>query len=162
MMFEEPNRQEYPLLKMPVLLIIGQSDRSVPPLRFAPVGSALRMTASILNLARPNNFHPPRPGDAAVDFVGRRPRARRRPGLAVVGCAPRWRSAATPWQEVPYLRSPHRREPRGQRIPSEPRPRRDGRSGPAYRGRVSAFHNRSKWDMRALPRPSNGSRPFSR
>jgi pimeloyl-ACP methyl ester carboxylesterase len=29
MMFEEPIRQEYPLLKMPVLLIIGQSDRSV-------------------------------------------------------------------------------------------------------------------------------------
>ena len=29
MMFNEPNRQEYHLLKMPVLLIIGQSDRSV-------------------------------------------------------------------------------------------------------------------------------------
>jgi pimeloyl-ACP methyl ester carboxylesterase len=29
MMFEQPIRQEYPLLKMPVLLIIGQGDRSV-------------------------------------------------------------------------------------------------------------------------------------
>jgi hypothetical protein len=49
---------------MPVLLIIGQSDRSVffRRYRFAPVSSALRMTASILNLARPNNFRPPRPG----------------------------------------------------------------------------------------------------
>lgn len=28
MMFQEPNWQEYPFLKMPVLLIIGQSDRS--------------------------------------------------------------------------------------------------------------------------------------
>jgi pimeloyl-ACP methyl ester carboxylesterase len=35
MMFEEPNRQEYPLLKMPVLLIIGQSDRSVFFRRYA-------------------------------------------------------------------------------------------------------------------------------
>jgi hypothetical protein len=29
MMFEEPIRHEYRLLKMPVLLIIGQGDRSV-------------------------------------------------------------------------------------------------------------------------------------
>jgi pimeloyl-ACP methyl ester carboxylesterase len=35
MMFEEPNRQEYPLLKMPVLLVIGQSDRSVFFRRYA-------------------------------------------------------------------------------------------------------------------------------
>jgi pimeloyl-ACP methyl ester carboxylesterase len=35
MMFEEPIRQEYPLLKMPVLLIIGQSDRSVFFRRYA-------------------------------------------------------------------------------------------------------------------------------
>ena len=35
MMFEEPNRQQYPLLKMPVLLIIGQSDRSVFFRRYA-------------------------------------------------------------------------------------------------------------------------------
>ena len=35
MMFEEPNRQEYPLLKMPVLLIIGQNDRSVFFRRYA-------------------------------------------------------------------------------------------------------------------------------
>jgi pimeloyl-ACP methyl ester carboxylesterase len=35
MMFEEPNRQEYPLLKMPVLLIIDQSDRSVFFRRYA-------------------------------------------------------------------------------------------------------------------------------
>jgi pimeloyl-ACP methyl ester carboxylesterase len=35
MMFEEPNRQEYSLLKMPVLLIIGQSDRSVFFRRYA-------------------------------------------------------------------------------------------------------------------------------
>jgi len=35
MMFEEPNRQEYPLLKMPMLLIIGQSDRSVFFRRYA-------------------------------------------------------------------------------------------------------------------------------
>lgn len=35
MMFEEPNRHEYPLLKMPVLLIIGQSDRSVFFRRYA-------------------------------------------------------------------------------------------------------------------------------
>jgi len=35
MMFEEPNRQEYALLKMPVLLIIGQSDRSVFFRRYA-------------------------------------------------------------------------------------------------------------------------------
>jgi hypothetical protein len=35
MMFEEPNRQEYPLLKMPVLLIIGESDRSVFFRRYA-------------------------------------------------------------------------------------------------------------------------------
>jgi len=35
MMFKEPIRQEYPLLKMPVLLIIGQSDRSVFFRRYA-------------------------------------------------------------------------------------------------------------------------------
>jgi pimeloyl-ACP methyl ester carboxylesterase len=35
MMFEEPIRQEYPLLKMPVLLIIGRSDRSVFFRRYA-------------------------------------------------------------------------------------------------------------------------------
>jgi pimeloyl-ACP methyl ester carboxylesterase len=35
MMFEEPIRQEYALLKMPVLLIIGQSDRSVFFRRYA-------------------------------------------------------------------------------------------------------------------------------
>jgi pimeloyl-ACP methyl ester carboxylesterase len=35
MMFEEPNRLEYALLKMPVLLIIGQSDRSVFFRRYA-------------------------------------------------------------------------------------------------------------------------------
>ena len=35
MMFEEPIRHEYPLLKMPVLLIIGQSDRSVFFRRYA-------------------------------------------------------------------------------------------------------------------------------
>jgi pimeloyl-ACP methyl ester carboxylesterase len=35
MMFEEPIRQEYPLLKMPVLLIIGQEDRSVFFRRYA-------------------------------------------------------------------------------------------------------------------------------
>jgi hypothetical protein len=35
MMFDEPNRQEYPLLKMPVLLIIGQDDRSVFFRRYA-------------------------------------------------------------------------------------------------------------------------------
>jgi pimeloyl-ACP methyl ester carboxylesterase len=35
MMFNEPNRQEYHLLKMPVLLIIGQSDRSVFFRRYA-------------------------------------------------------------------------------------------------------------------------------
>jgi pimeloyl-ACP methyl ester carboxylesterase len=35
MMFEEPIRQEYPLLKMPVLLIIGQADRSVFFRRYA-------------------------------------------------------------------------------------------------------------------------------
>jgi len=35
MMFDEPIRHEYPLLKMPVLLIIGQSDRSVFFRRYA-------------------------------------------------------------------------------------------------------------------------------
>jgi pimeloyl-ACP methyl ester carboxylesterase len=35
MMFDEPNRQEYKFLKMPVLLIIGQSDRSVFFRRYA-------------------------------------------------------------------------------------------------------------------------------
>jgi pimeloyl-ACP methyl ester carboxylesterase len=35
MMFNEPNRQEYKFLKMPVLLIIGQSDRSVFFRRYA-------------------------------------------------------------------------------------------------------------------------------
>ncbi len=35
MMFDEPIRQEYRLLKMPVLLIIGQSDRSVFFRRYA-------------------------------------------------------------------------------------------------------------------------------
>jgi pimeloyl-ACP methyl ester carboxylesterase len=35
MMFDEPNRQEYRFLKMPVLLIIGQSDRSVFFRRYA-------------------------------------------------------------------------------------------------------------------------------
>jgi pimeloyl-ACP methyl ester carboxylesterase len=35
MMYEEPNRQEYHLLKMPVLLVIGQSDRSVFFRRYA-------------------------------------------------------------------------------------------------------------------------------
>jgi pimeloyl-ACP methyl ester carboxylesterase len=35
MMFEEPIRQEYPLLKMPVLLIIGQDDHSVFFRRYA-------------------------------------------------------------------------------------------------------------------------------
>jgi pimeloyl-ACP methyl ester carboxylesterase len=35
MMFEEPDRQEYLLLKMPVLLVIGQSDRSVFFRRYA-------------------------------------------------------------------------------------------------------------------------------
>jgi pimeloyl-ACP methyl ester carboxylesterase len=35
MMFEEPIRQEYPLLKMPVLLVIGQGDRSVFFRRYA-------------------------------------------------------------------------------------------------------------------------------
>jgi pimeloyl-ACP methyl ester carboxylesterase len=35
MMFEEPIRHEYPLLKMPVLLIIGQEDRSVFFRRYA-------------------------------------------------------------------------------------------------------------------------------
>jgi hypothetical protein len=35
MMFEEPNRQEYPLVKMPVLVVIGQSDRSVFFRRYA-------------------------------------------------------------------------------------------------------------------------------
>jgi pimeloyl-ACP methyl ester carboxylesterase len=35
MMFEEPNRQEYAFLKMPVLLIIGQGDRSVFFRRYA-------------------------------------------------------------------------------------------------------------------------------
>ncbi len=36
MMFDEPIRHEYRLLKMPVLLIIGQSDRSVFFRRYAP------------------------------------------------------------------------------------------------------------------------------
>ncbi len=36
MMFEEPIRSEYKLLKMPVLLIIGQEDRSVFFRRYAP------------------------------------------------------------------------------------------------------------------------------
>jgi pimeloyl-ACP methyl ester carboxylesterase len=35
MMFEEPIRHEYPLLRMPVLLVIGQSDRSVFFRRYA-------------------------------------------------------------------------------------------------------------------------------
>ena len=35
MMFNEPNRHEYHLLQMPVLLIIGQSDRSVFFRRYA-------------------------------------------------------------------------------------------------------------------------------
>jgi pimeloyl-ACP methyl ester carboxylesterase len=35
MMFDEPIRHEYPLLKMPVMLIIGQSDRSVFFRRYA-------------------------------------------------------------------------------------------------------------------------------
>ena len=35
MMSQEPNRQQYPFLKMPVLLIIGQSDRSVFFRRYA-------------------------------------------------------------------------------------------------------------------------------
>jgi pimeloyl-ACP methyl ester carboxylesterase len=35
MMFDEPNRQEYKFLKMPVLLIIGQGDRSVFFRRYA-------------------------------------------------------------------------------------------------------------------------------
>jgi len=35
MMFEQPIRQEYPLLKMPVLLVIGQADRSVFFRRYA-------------------------------------------------------------------------------------------------------------------------------
>jgi pimeloyl-ACP methyl ester carboxylesterase len=35
MMFDEPNRQEYKFLKMPVLLIIGQSDHSVFFRRYA-------------------------------------------------------------------------------------------------------------------------------
>lgn len=35
MMFEEPIRHEYPLLKMPVLLVIGQGDRSVFFRRYA-------------------------------------------------------------------------------------------------------------------------------
>ena len=35
MMFEEPIRSEYPLLRMPVLLVIGQSDRSVFFRRYA-------------------------------------------------------------------------------------------------------------------------------
>lgn len=36
MIFDEPIRHEYPLLKMPVLLIIGQDDRSVFFRRYAP------------------------------------------------------------------------------------------------------------------------------
>jgi pimeloyl-ACP methyl ester carboxylesterase len=36
MMFDEPNRQEYRFLKMPVLLIIGQNDHSVFFRRYAP------------------------------------------------------------------------------------------------------------------------------
>jgi pimeloyl-ACP methyl ester carboxylesterase len=35
MMFDEPNRQDYHLLKMPVLLVIGQGDRSVFFRRYA-------------------------------------------------------------------------------------------------------------------------------
>jgi pimeloyl-ACP methyl ester carboxylesterase len=35
MIFNQPIRHEYPLLKMPVLLIIGQSDRSVFFRRYA-------------------------------------------------------------------------------------------------------------------------------
>ena len=35
MMFDEPIRSEYPLLRMPVLLVIGQSDRSVFFRRYA-------------------------------------------------------------------------------------------------------------------------------
>lgn len=35
MMFDEPNRQEYKFLKMPVLLVIGQGDRSVFFRRYA-------------------------------------------------------------------------------------------------------------------------------
>jgi pimeloyl-ACP methyl ester carboxylesterase len=36
MIFEQPIRQEYPLLKIPVLLVIGQDDRSVFFRRYAP------------------------------------------------------------------------------------------------------------------------------
>ncbi len=35
MIFNEPIRQEYPLLKVPVLLVIGQGDRSIFFRRYA-------------------------------------------------------------------------------------------------------------------------------
>jgi len=53
MIFNEPIRHEYHLLKMPVLLVIGQSDRSVflPPLRLARRDQAARQLAG----ARPRS-----------------------------------------------------------------------------------------------------------